>query len=56
MPENKALSGICDGMITAWKIYNNPKAVIMFVIEDVSYNICDQVHMYILIEIYFLFI
>ncbi|XP_065363334.1 glutathione synthetase-like isoform X2 [Calliphora vicina] len=42
MPENKALAGICDGMIRAWEIYNNPKAVIMFIIEDVSYNICDQ--------------
>ncbi|XP_046802517.1 glutathione synthetase-like isoform X1 [Lucilia cuprina] len=42
MPENKALSGICDGMIRAWEIYNNPNAVIMFIIEDVSYNICDQ--------------
>lgn len=29
-------------MIDAWKIINNPKGVILFVIEDVSYNICDQ--------------
>ncbi|KAM7349254.1 glutathione synthetase-like isoform 2-T2 [Cochliomyia hominivorax] len=42
MPENNALSGICDGMIRAWEIYNNPNSVIMFIIEDVSYNICDQ--------------
>lgn len=29
-------------MIEAWKIYGNPKSVIMFLIEDVTYNICDQ--------------
>ncbi|XP_037938255.1 glutathione synthetase-like isoform X2 [Teleopsis dalmanni] len=42
MPKNDALAGLCDGMIKAWEIYANPKAVIMFIIEDVSYNICDQ--------------
>lgn len=46
MPENNALAGICDGMIRAWEIYNNPKAVIMFIIEDISYNICDQVRLF----------
>uniref|UniRef100_T1P883 Glutathione synthetase n=1 Tax=Musca domestica TaxID=7370 RepID=T1P883_MUSDO len=42
MPDNQALAGICGGMIRAWEIYNNPKAVIMFIVEDVTYNICDQ--------------
>ncbi|XP_044316807.1 glutathione synthetase, chloroplastic isoform X3 [Drosophila rhopaloa] len=42
MPNNKALSGLCDGMVKAWDIYAKPKAVILFIIEDVSYNICDQ--------------
>ncbi|KAF4524344.1 hypothetical protein B566_EDAN015897 [Ephemera danica] len=42
LPENNALQGLCKGMLDAWKIYNNPKAVILFVVEDVSYNICDQ--------------
>ncbi|XP_055844624.1 glutathione synthetase-like isoform X2 [Episyrphus balteatus] len=42
MPENKALSGLCGGMIKAWELYGNPNAVIVFVIEDISYNICDQ--------------
>ncbi|XP_055914071.1 glutathione synthetase-like isoform X2 [Eupeodes corollae] len=42
MPENKALSGLCGGMIKAWELYGNPKAIILFVIEDISYNICDQ--------------
>ncbi|KAK7082758.1 hypothetical protein SK128_001378 [Halocaridina rubra] len=42
LPENAALSGLCDGLISAWEYYGNPKAVILFVIEDITYNICDQ--------------
>lgn len=42
MPENNALSGLCLGMIEAWKLAAKPEAVIMFIIEDVTYNICDQ--------------
>ncbi|KAH8248033.1 hypothetical protein KR038_001245 [Drosophila bunnanda] len=42
MPKNNALAGLCDGMVKAWDIYAKPKAVILFIIEDVSYNICDQ--------------
>lgn len=29
-------------MVEAWKIIDNPDAAILFVIEDVTYNICDQ--------------
>lgn len=29
-------------MIEAWKIYGKLEAVILFVVEDVTYNICDQ--------------
>ncbi|XP_044263862.1 glutathione synthetase-like isoform X2 [Tribolium madens] len=42
LPENNALEGLCSGMIEAWKIYGKPEAVIMFLIEDITYNICDQ--------------
>nr|NP_728118.2 glutathione synthetase 2, isoform H [Drosophila melanogaster]NP_788925.2 glutathione synthetase 1, isoform I [Drosophila melanogaster]NP_788926.2 glutathione synthetase 1, isoform H [Drosophila melanogaster]NP_788927.2 glutathione synthetase 2, isoform D [Drosophila melanogaster]AAN09450.2 glutathione synthetase 2, isoform H [Drosophila melanogaster]AAO41699.2 glutathione synthetase 1, isoform I [Drosophila melanogaster]AAO41700.2 glutathione synthetase 1, isoform H [Drosophila melanogaste len=42
MPDNNALAGLCDGMVKAWDIYAKPQAVILFIIEDVSYNICDQ--------------
>ncbi|EDV38579.2 uncharacterized protein Dana_GF19360, isoform C [Drosophila ananassae] len=42
MPQNNALAGLCDGMVKAWDIYARPNAVILFIIEDVSYNICDQ--------------
>lgn len=29
-------------MVEAWNIIGNPSAAILFVIEDVTYNICDQ--------------
>ena len=42
MPENEALSGLAGGLVEAWKIYDKPETVIMFLIEDVTFNICDQ--------------
>lgn len=42
MPTNEALSGLCEGMVKAWKIQNNKRAAILFVVENITYNICDQ--------------
>ncbi|KAG5887361.1 hypothetical protein JTB14_018376 [Gonioctena quinquepunctata] len=42
LPANDALNGLCEGMLEAWRIYGNPDAVILFIIEDVPYNISDQ--------------
>lgn len=42
LPENNAVSGLSEGMLDAWKIYGNSDAVILFVIEDITYNISDQ--------------
>ncbi|XP_073962826.1 glutathione synthetase-like isoform X2 [Choristoneura fumiferana] len=42
MPENKALSGLCGGITEAYDLFGVPGAVILFVVEEVSYNICDQ--------------
>lgn len=42
LPDNNALSGLCQGMVEAWKLQGSNKAAILFVIEDVTYNICDQ--------------
>ncbi|XP_063218314.1 glutathione synthetase-like isoform X1 [Bacillus rossius redtenbacheri] len=42
LPKNSALEGLTDGLATAWKMYGDPNAVVMMVVEDVSYNICDQ--------------
>ena len=29
-------------MVEAWRLYSVPSSVILFIIEDVTYNICDQ--------------
>jgi len=42
IPENKALEGLAGALVEAWKIYATPKSVILFLVEDVTYNICDQ--------------
>ncbi|XP_011706691.1 PREDICTED: glutathione synthetase-like isoform X2 [Wasmannia auropunctata] len=42
IPENNALTGFCKGLIFAWELYNNPEAIILFIVEDVTYNISDQ--------------
>jgi len=42
IPDNLALEGLAGAMVEAWRIYNRPKAAILFLIEDVTYNICDQ--------------
>ncbi|GLH08439.1 Glutathione synthetase [Gryllus bimaculatus] len=42
LPPNSALEGLCGGMLEAWKLYGQEKAVILFIVEDVTYNICDQ--------------
>lgn len=36
------MAGLCDAMVEAWNIIGNSDAAILFVIEDVTYNICDQ--------------
>lgn len=42
IPENNPVNGLCRGLIHAWKLYDNKKAIILFVVENVTYNICDQ--------------
>ncbi|KAF7284508.1 hypothetical protein GWI33_022096 [Rhynchophorus ferrugineus] len=42
LPENNALTGMSQGLLEAWKIYGNTEAAVLFVVEDVTYNICDQ--------------
>jgi len=42
IPENRALEGLAGALVEAWRLYNVPKSVILFLIEDVTYNICDQ--------------
>ncbi|KAL0861287.1 hypothetical protein ABMA27_008848 [Loxostege sticticalis] len=42
MPENRALAGLCAGITEAFDLFGSPDAVVVFVVEEVSYNICDQ--------------
>lgn len=42
LPANRALEGLAGAMLEAWRLYSRPRAVILFLIEDVTYNICDQ--------------
>jgi glutathione synthase len=42
LPENNALAGLCGAMVEAWKLMNNTNGAILFIVEDVTYNICDQ--------------
>ena len=42
IPENNPITGLGKGLTHAWKLYNNKEAVILFVVENITYNICDQ--------------
>jgi len=42
IPENNALSGLAGALIAAWRLYKQTKSVILFLVEDVTYNVCDQ--------------
>merc|ERR1712066_320235 len=42
IPENNALEGLAGALVEAWRLYNVPGSVILFLVEDVTYNICDQ--------------
>lgn len=42
LPTNNSITGLCEGLNQAWSLYNDNKAVILFVVEDVTYNISDQ--------------
>ncbi|XP_078043592.1 glutathione synthetase [Augochlora pura] len=42
VPENNPITGLCTGLTYAWELYNNKQSVILFIVEDITYNICDQ--------------
>lgn len=42
MPENHSDKHLANGLIAAWSAYKKEKAVIMFVVEETTFNICDQ--------------
>ncbi|XP_012281091.1 glutathione synthetase isoform X2 [Orussus abietinus] len=42
IPDNNAVSGMASGLVEAWKLYGQQSALMLFVVENVTYNICDQ--------------
>ncbi|CAL7944549.1 unnamed protein product [Xylocopa violacea] len=42
IPENNPVNGLSKGLTHAWELYNKKNALILFVVEDITYNICDQ--------------
>lgn len=42
IPENNPIMGLSKGLIHAWELYDDKKAAILFVVENITYNICDQ--------------
>ncbi|KAJ8672684.1 hypothetical protein QAD02_003944 [Eretmocerus hayati] len=42
IPKNDSDIGFASGLMEAWKIYSKKEAAILFVLEDVVYNVFDQ--------------
>ncbi|XP_077983281.1 glutathione synthetase-like [Glandiceps talaboti] len=42
LPDSLAVDRMAEGFVEAWNLYGNPKAAILFLIEEVSWNITDQ--------------
>ena len=40
--DHRYLQGLAGALVEAWRLYSVPSSVILFIIEDVTYNICDQ--------------
>ncbi|XP_076325109.1 glutathione synthetase-like isoform X1 [Tachypleus tridentatus] len=42
IPVNPAVSRLAEGLVAAWEVYGKSEAVILFVVEEETYNISDQ--------------
>ncbi|XP_035826147.1 glutathione synthetase isoform X1 [Aplysia californica] len=42
LPDNKPAVGLADGLVKAWELYGNPRAVIIFVVGTSERNVIDQ--------------
>ncbi|XP_005100370.1 glutathione synthetase-like [Aplysia californica] len=42
LPDNKPAVGLADGLVKAWELYGNPRAVIIFVVSTSERNVIDQ--------------
>ncbi|KAI8885878.1 glutathione synthase [Backusella circina FSU 941] len=42
LPSNKSLDSFADGLASAWKLYGNPEARVMMIIQPTERNVFDQ--------------
>ncbi|CAF4333686.1 unnamed protein product, partial [Rotaria sordida] len=42
LPKNESYDLIIDTLFKSWKIYNNSKAIILFIVPEHEFNIGDQ--------------
>uniref|UniRef100_T1J555 Glutathione synthetase n=1 Tax=Strigamia maritima TaxID=126957 RepID=T1J555_STRMM len=42
IPRNNALRGLSEAINFAWKLYGSPNAVLLVIVEEQTYNLCDQ--------------
>ncbi|XP_076449744.1 glutathione synthetase-like [Babylonia areolata] len=42
MPDNEPALGMARGLVTAWELYGNPEAIILFLVSGTEANIIDQ--------------
>ncbi|XP_076449521.1 glutathione synthetase-like [Babylonia areolata] len=42
MPDNEPVLGMARGLVTAWELYGNPEAIILFLVSEKEANIIDQ--------------
>lgn len=45
LPENNPLDSVSSAFIEAWKLYNKPKAVVLWIVLENEKNIADQRHL-----------
>lgn len=42
---NQPLASLAQGFVQAWRLYNSPRAVVIFIVLDYEINIADQRHL-----------
>lgn len=42
LPANNSVSELSIGLVAAWRAYGSPSAVVLFIVEENTLNICDQ--------------
>lgn len=42
VPDNPAADGLAKGLVSAWHLYKNPNAIIVFLVNSKERNVFDQ--------------